>query len=71
VSCLGGSVGFRRRPLRLLDAASLMLKLERVFGERIAKDAGNPSGTRHFTISTALGNKRCEENQHEYDETRF
>jgi hypothetical protein len=24
-----------------------------------------------FTISTAWGNERCEENQHEYDEARF
>jgi hypothetical protein len=61
----------RRAPLQIFDARrSLILKLERVFGERVTKDAGNPSGARHFTISTALGNERCEENQHEYDGAR-
>ena len=34
----------------------------------VAKDARNPSGTWRFTISTALGNKRRENN--EYDEAR-
>jgi hypothetical protein len=57
--------GAFHRPTR-----SLIRKLERVFGERVAKDAGNPSGTRHFTISTPLGNDRSEDNQHEYDKTR-
>ena len=58
-------------PLQLLDARrSLSRKFERVFGERVAKDAGNPSGAGHFTISTALGNKRCEDNEHKYDEAR-
>ena len=35
---------------------------------RVAKDARNPSGIWRFTISTALGNKRRENN--EYDEAR-
>ena len=48
----------------------LSRKLERVFAKGVAKDAGNPSGAWHFTISTALGNDRYEENQHEYDEDR-
>jgi hypothetical protein len=51
-------------------ARSLIWKLESVFGKGIAKDAGNPSGTLFFTISTALGNERRKENQHEDDEAR-
>jgi hypothetical protein len=49
---------------------SLGRKLKSVFGERVAKDAGNPSGARNFTISTALGNNRGENNEHKYDEAR-
>jgi len=39
------------------DARSLIPKLERVFGKGVAKDAGNPSGAWHFTISTAPGQR--------------
>ena len=61
---------FGKRPFSYFDAvAHLSGKLERVF-DRVAKDAGNPSGAGHFTISTALGNKRCEDNEHKYDEAR-
>jgi hypothetical protein len=67
-----GPLGFGRRSfsyLTLRAVAHSPWKLKRVFG-RIAEDAGNPSGARHFTISTALGNEHCEENQHKYDEAR-
>ena len=39
--------------------------------EDMARVRGNPSGARHFTISTALDNDGCEENQHGYDEPDF
>jgi hypothetical protein len=66
------AVGFGRRPFSCLSGPwrSLIRKRERLFGKGVAKDAGNPSGARHFTISTALSNERCEENQHDYNEAR-
>jgi hypothetical protein len=63
-------VGFGRRSFSYFDAvAHLSGKVERVF-DRVAKDAGNPSGAGHFTILTALRNKRCDDNEHKYDEAR-
>ena len=68
---IGAGSGIPWRRLRVAPFSdSLRGKFESVLCERVAEDAGNPSGTRHFAISTALGDKRGENNEHKYAEAR-